>query len=108
MGSGYDHDTHHWMDGHMNGGLGMSWGWLVMGSVLLICLAIIVALVVWVVRTSSSGSASTGPRSASAGPHSVEPGSRASAILDERFARGEIDEQEFLQRRQTLLSVHQP
>ena len=69
-------------------------------SGILICLAVIVALVVWVVRTSAAA--------APGGPHSVTAVARAGAILDERFARGEIDEQEYLQRRQVLLSGHQP
>lgn len=98
MGSVYNHNNH-WMDGHMSGGMGWG-GWLLMGGGLVVCLAILVAVVVWVVRTSSSSSAP-------AGPHGATPVPPASGILDERFARGEIDEQEYLQRRQALLGVHQ-
>ena len=97
MGSDYDPDHYRWMDGHMDSGMGGG-GWLLMIAVLLIGLAVLVAISLWVVRMTPS-------RAVAAPPHGAAPASRAGAILDERFARGEIDEDEYLQRRHTLLGV---
>jgi putative membrane protein len=72
---------------------GVWWGFGMMLMSLLF-LALIAVGVVLVVRSfSHSGQAS--PRS---------DGSRALDILDERFARGEIDQQEYEERRHTLTS----
>ena len=65
-------------------------GWLVMALMMLIFWALVVAGVIWLVR---------GTRPA---PSSGEGDARR--ILDERFARGEISEDEYRQRRD-LLSV---
>lgn len=72
----------HWGD--------MGWGWgaaLIWAILLLIILAGIVAAIIFAIRQSS------GPRS-----------SGAEQILAERYARGEIDEEEYQQRRRTLRS----
>ena len=37
------------------------------------------------------------------GPHPPSPGDTARRILDERFARGEIDQEEYEHRRDTLM-----
>ena len=78
----------------------MMWGtdygaggwWMTIGSLTLsaVLIAAVVIGVVWLVRTQ----------------HSATPvgqgGSSASSILDERYARGEIDESELLRARQVL------
>lgn len=72
---------------HMDG-----WGWMWLGGLLwLLVIAGIVALVAWlVVRASQSGGAAT---------RSTD---QARRILAERFARGEIDEEEYIRRRDLL------
>lgn len=84
MGNSFDHHDG-WMSGHMDGSMGWG-GWLVLGLGLLLCLAVVAALVLWVVRSTSR--------------RPVEP--PANAVLDDRFARGEIDEEEYLLRRRVL------
>lgn len=80
-----------------NGG-GWSWGgWLAMGLMMLTMWGAIVAVVVLLVR-------SIGGSHAPAVPPSAEPGDSAVRILDERFARGEIDAEEYRSRRELLRS----
>lgn len=71
--------------GHMDG-----WGWMWLGGLLwLIVLGALVGLIVWlVVRTS--------------GQSPNAPHGEARRILAERFARGEIDEDEFRRRSELL------
>lgn len=71
--------------GHM-GGLG--WGMAIFG---LLFMAGISALVIWLVVTSARGS---GERAANRGS--------ALDLLDARYARGEIDRDDYLQRRSDL------
>ncbi len=74
-----------WMDNdHMDG-----WGW-VMGIGMLLVLVLIVALVFFLVRGSVGNSGSGAPS--------------AHDALDHRFARGEIDEDEYRKRRDILKS----
>ena len=68
--------------------------WLVMGLMMLLLWGLLIAFVVWVVR-STRGPA---PHPDSSGGTS----SKANALLAERFARGEIDEEEFRRRRDLL------
>lgn len=69
-------------------------GWaLAMMFMSLLFLALIAVGVVLVVRSFSRG-----------GQGPPRDGSRALDILDERFARGEIDQQEYEERRRTLTS----
>jgi len=75
----------------MYGPLDGWWGFGMMFMSLLF-LGIIVVGVLLVVRSFSHG----GPT-----PHRSD-GDRALDILDERFARGEIDQQEYEERRRTL------
>ena len=67
-------------------------GWWMMGVSSLIGLVIIVALV-WVIVSISRG-----PSISAAGPD------QARALLDERFARGEIDTDEYNRRLNALTS----
>lgn len=77
--------------GHMWQG---GWGWMVGGPLMMILVvAAVVALVVLAVRWL--GGAGTGPHRGSGEKTPLD-------ILEERFARGEIEREEFEQRRQTL------
>ncbi|MHB8487610.1 MAG: SHOCT domain-containing protein [Candidatus Dormibacteria bacterium] len=73
-------------------GYGGGFNWWMMGGEALVAILVIVGVVFAVVL------ATRGPR-----PSQSSPGADARAILEARFARGEIDEQEF-QRRSSLLS----
>jgi putative membrane protein len=72
---------------------GIGWGgWLVSVLLLLILVALVVGVVLALVR-SSGGRPGEGDASSS---------SPAQQLLDERYARGEIDEIEYLHRRAVL------
>jgi len=87
---------HHW-DGGWSGA-----SWLLMGLAMLIFWALVVALIVWVVRSNGGRPYEmTGPGvplEKSTGP--AQPSARD--ILDERYARGEIGDEEYRTRRDTL------
>lgn len=70
--------------------MGMGWGWLF----LLLFLAGVVVLVVLVIRLVGGGV----DRGRPGGPDLEEGRRRARAILDERYARGEIDSAEYDER----------
>jgi putative membrane protein len=75
----------------MWGSWGNGWWGFVMGLVMLLFVALLVVGIVVLVRSSSGA------------PRSTEPsGGRALDILDERFARGEIDAKEYEERRRIL------
>jgi putative membrane protein len=71
----------------MPGGFGFGWIFMILWWVLII--VGIVALVKWVVTLSGAGGRSGGE-------------GRALDILKERYARGEIDEQEFQKKKRDL------
>ncbi|MCI0158080.1 SHOCT domain-containing protein [Leifsonia shinshuensis] len=73
----------------MMGGFG-AW-WIVGLLVPLLIIAIVVVLVVTLTRRGPSG-----------GANPVPPRSSARAILDERYARGEIDHEDYVKRRDEL------
>ena len=75
--------------GHYDGGWG-SGDWIAMVGMMVVFWGVVVALVVWAVRTL---------RSASHTPHAPE------RILAERFARGEIDDDEYRRRRDALVGA---
>jgi putative membrane protein len=77
----------------MHDGIGVL-GWLLMAFLLLLLIALIVGVVLLVVRSSGRGGALAGRGGAKPSP--------AEHMLDERFARGEIDEEEYLHRRSVL------
>jgi len=81
-------------DGWRDGGWGPG-AWIAMGLMMLAFWGLVAAVVVYVVR--NVGHRPSGP-AASAGPD------EALRILDERFARGEIDGDEYNQRRELLRS----
>jgi putative membrane protein len=76
---------------HMDGRHGRWW----LGVLLLLVLAAVIAGVVWAIV------AATRANRAAAAPSAAAP-SPARAILDERFARGEIDAAEYAARKQVL------
>jgi putative membrane protein len=78
------------------GGDGWGWGgWLLMTVLMVLFWAVVITAVVVAVRYLA------GPRHAAPGSRP----SRAEDLLAERFARGEIDDEEF-RRRQALLREH--
>lgn len=76
----------------------MDWGnggwsagdWVAMSTMMLLFWGVLVAVVVWVVRTVRGDRDSTGSAD------------RADVLLAERFARGEIDGEEFTRSRELL------
>ena len=83
----------------MYDGWGMGWGgWLLMTLVMIVFWAILITAIVLAVRyVAGSGRQAAGP-----GPSGS---ARAEDLLAERFARGEIDDDEYRQR-VTLLREH--
>jgi putative membrane protein len=77
--------------GHMEGwGHMAGWGWI-MGICGVIVLALVVAVVVSIMQTSGGH-----------GGSQPLPSNRALDLLDERFAKGEIDREEYLSRKSEL------
>lgn len=88
------HDDDGWMWGH-------DWGWgggIAMGALMLLFLAAVVIALVVAVRYLASPQQGSGQPPASMTE-------RSEALLAERFARGEIDEDEY-RRRITVLREH--
>lgn len=81
-------DDWNYRDGHMNNGM----GWFIAFLVLALVIAAVVALVVAITRNSASAR----PDQTPAAPN------KARAILDERFARGDIAVDEYRERRTAL------
>lgn len=80
-----------------------AWGagnWLLMGLGMLLFWALMAALIVWLVA-SATGRAARTPRRDGPGSDTVSR-SDARAILAERYARGEIDHEEYRMRRDVL------
>jgi putative membrane protein len=76
-------------------GWGWGWGHMLFGSVMMILFwGGIIVLIVVAVRWLGSGG--------SAGPASHATGKTPRQILEERFARGEIDKEEFGERKRVL------
>ncbi|MGB8651452.1 MAG: SHOCT domain-containing protein [Mycobacteriales bacterium] len=78
------------------------WGggqWLAMSVTMLLLWALLVGLVVWAVRSLRAGDR---------GVEQQQQTSRADELLAERYARGEIDEEEFLRRRELLRTTSGP
>ena len=79
-----------WFGDHMSG-----WGYALMGVGTLLFWGVIIAGIVVLVRYLSRGDAQGGARAADRPP-------TAEQVLAERFARGEIDEEEYRRRLDTL------
>jgi putative membrane protein len=96
-----------WYGGY---GPGPGWGWGLMGGLhglfWLVLLALagvaLVALVRYLWRAGESPRANDNAPLPGRGGGAETPGSSARRILDERYARGEIERAEYLQRRQDL------
>jgi putative membrane protein len=71
-------------------------GWLLMSLLMLAFWAAVIVGVIWLVRTTSG--------STSVSPPSPDTQQTARGILDERFARGEITEEEYTRRRELLIT----
>ncbi len=94
QGPGWDRDDLRW---EMHDGIGLGWGgWLLLGLLFLLLVAILVTGVVLLARATARRPSPTG------GHQGRLP---AEGILEERFARGEIDEQEFVRRRSMIRGV---
>lgn len=89
---------------------GHDWGWgalLGMGIMTAGVTAVLVLLVVLVVRTTAEAqppTTQTPTRDQKEVPPATSAATSAERLLDERFARGDIDEQEYLARRNLLRS----
>lgn len=79
----------------MHGGAGGSWGWTSMAGMGLIWILLLVAVVFAAFRLA-------GPRGSDGGEPPAE--DTPLKILERRYARGEIDREEFEQRRRDLRS----
>ncbi len=85
-------------NGWMWNGGGWGWGWIVGAVVLVVLFALVITAIILTVRYLSGGGGHRGPGS----PHQAQ---GAEDVLGERFARGEIDEDEY-RRRMTTLQEH--
>ncbi len=81
------------MMGYYDGDWGLG-DWLAMSAMMLVFWGSVIVLVVWATRSFRSGDQQAGGRGA--GPDEV---------LAERYARGEIDDEEFHRRRELLHST---
>lgn len=70
-----------------HGGWG-SWDWLAMSMMMVAFWGLVIALILWVTRSARTGRTTDT--------------ARAHDVLAERFARGEIDAEEFTHRRELL------
>ncbi|QIV82413.1 MULTISPECIES: SHOCT domain-containing protein [Mycobacteriaceae] len=85
-------------DGCMWGGWGWG-GWILMGAVMVLLSAVLITAVVLAVRYLAGSDTQRNRADSVASP-------RPEGVLAQRFARGDIDEDEF-RRRLTLLREHQ-
>ncbi|MFI4971057.1 MAG: SHOCT domain-containing protein [Hyphomicrobiales bacterium] len=91
--------------GWYNHGMGAGW-WALMIFGMVVFWAVVVVGLVMLMRYYRSGPGELGPRRGPGGPDSPTPSSSAVNILMERFAKGELTEEEFA-RRLALLKEQQ-
>lgn len=82
------------MMGYGDGWGSTGWTMLFSGIFWLILLVLVVMAMVWIVRASSHGGHNP--------PH-IDPSSSGLHILEERYARGEINRDEYLQKKRDIL-----
>lgn len=82
-------------------GMGMA-GWWVLGLGMLLFWGVVIGGIVLLVRWAVSDRGAGGGATPPPADHWTAPGPDARRILDERFARGEIDEEEYRRRRDVL------
>jgi putative membrane protein len=81
-------------------GVGLFALWFLVSIAFVVLLVVLVVLAIrWLLRSLSSSSAAS---PSSPGASGTATDDRALAVLRERFARGEIDAEEFEERRRTL------
>jgi putative membrane protein len=95
MNNGNGHGNGHWQ---MHDHAGAGFGWLMLLLMLVLTIAVVVAVVAFVRGASTPA---TGVPVAHGDVH-ADRAADARAILRERFARGDIDEQEFRARMRAL------
>ena len=87
---------------HGYGGWGWGWGgWILTAMVMTLFFALVITAIVALVRYLGGPGHHHGPTG-----HGLQPGRRPEDILAERFARGEVDDEEY-RRRDALLREHQ-
>lgn len=97
---------------YSDGGWGMhdGWGWggwLMLAIMLVLLVTAIVVTVVLLLRTDPSaraGGRGSGSGTGGDGGWSEHPSPTARQLLDERYARGELDDEEYMRRRELLRS----
>jgi putative membrane protein len=86
----------HWDDGWTAG------NWILMSVGMLLFWALVAAGIVWLVRYTAAERRTSNASGVSLGKHTTSPTPTARDILDERYARGEISDEEYRPRRDTL------
>ena len=76
---------------------GGAWMW-VFGGLMMLGVLVLIGLAVWAVVAANN----RGPTTASTSPVDVGGRARPRQVLDERYARGEIDSEEYTERLHTL------
>ena len=86
MGYGYD------------GGSGWMW---VFGGLMMVAVVVLIGAVVWAV-IAATNRGNRGPTAGGASPAEVGGRTRTRQVLDERYARGEMNSEEYTERLHTL------
>jgi putative membrane protein len=87
---------HHW-----DGGWGVG-NWVLMGFGMLLFWALVAAGIVWLVRYTAAERRATGAGGVNLDKHPTSGAPTARDILDQRYARGEISDEEYRTRRDIL------
>ncbi|WAX57768.1 SHOCT domain-containing protein [Jatrophihabitans cynanchi] len=89
---------------HNWGGGWAAGNWLLMGFGMLLFWGFVVAGIIWLVRHTADRTSRGGPAATMHGQGGDPSRPRAQDILDERYARGEISDEEYRTRRATLVA----